>query len=147
MTILDFLKRSEELIARELIKRNLSIRPLRFAITGSISSISGLLTIFILVDGFGFWPVWGSVWANVVSGWIGFWLHKHWTFSNKSEAWHWQAVFYLGLVLFNLAASAGLMYVLNEMLGIWYLLAQVLIIFGMMTFNFFFNKVVIFKAA
>lgn len=145
--MLKLLQQIEDRIARELIKRHLSIRPLRFVITGSISSVSGLLTIFILVDGFGFWPVWGTVWANVVSGLIGFWLHKHWTFGNKSEAWHWQAVFYFGLVLLNLAASAGLMYVLNELLGVWYLLAQVLIIFGMTTFNFFFNKIVVFKAA
>lgn len=145
MKIFNFLRQIEFRLNQEFSKRNLSLRPVKFIITGSISSVSGLLTIFILVDGFGFWPVWGTVWANVVSGLIGFLLHKHWTFGNKSEAWHWQAVFYFGLVLLNLVASAGLMYVLNELLGVWYLLAQVLIIFGMTTFNFFFDKLVVFK--
>jgi putative flippase GtrA len=128
-----------------LSRYHLGLEPFRFVVTGATSSISGLLTIFVMVDGFHLWPVQGTVAANIVSGVVGFVMHKLWTFRNRSNSWRRQAAGYLGLVLTNLVVSATMMYILNDLLGIWYLLAQVLIILGMMFFNFFVNKLIIFR--
>lgn len=134
--------------------QNISLRPrskvfspevFKFVITGTISSLAALFTIFIAVDGVGLKPVPGSVVANIASGTTGFLLNKHWTFSNKSNQWHRQAVFYGCLVVGNVAAAAFLMHILNSILHIWYLLAQVLIILIMMSINFLFNRFVIFR--
>ena len=132
-------------MVREFIKHHLNPEPVKFIIAGSISSVSALITIFILVSGFHLWPVLGTILASGVSGAVGFNLHKHWTFRNKSPRWRKQAIFFLGLILGNLSASAGLMYLLNDILGLWYFLAQVLIILSLATVNFLLNKFIIFK--
>lgn len=145
MIVVDLFKQGEGWLMAQLRERQINVEPVKFVITGSISSLSALVTIFILVEGFNFWPVLGSVLSNVVSGVVGFTLHKHWTFQNKSPAWRKQAFFFLGLVAGNLVVSAGLMYLLNDILGIWYFLDQILIIFSLATVNFFINKLIIFK--
>ena len=117
----------------------------KFLVTGVTSSTSALVTIFLMVDGLGLRPVPGSMIANLVSGAVGFLLNKHWTFSNRSREWHRQALAYGGLVMINLLLSGLFMHFLNGYLKIWYFLAQVLIILGLVTFNFLVNKLFIFR--
>ena len=64
-------------MVREFIKHHLNPEPVKFIIAGSISSVSALITIFILVSGFHLWPVLGTILASGVSGAVGFNLHKH----------------------------------------------------------------------
>lgn len=118
--------------------------PARFIIAGIISSSSSLVTIFILVSCFNLWPVWGTIMANIVSGLIGFTLHKIWTFGNKSPQVLRQAFFYFFLIILNLFVSALAMYILNDILHIWYFFDQILIILVMATFNYLFDRTFIF---
>jgi len=118
--------------------------PLKFLIAGSISSVSSLLTTFILVSGFGLWPVWGTIGASLISGSIGFTLHKTWTFKDHSPHWFKQAIFYFSLIGVNLAISAMAMYLLNDRLHIWYLLDQMVIIASLAITNYFIYRTFLF---
>ncbi|MFA6253928.1 MAG: GtrA family protein [Candidatus Paceibacterota bacterium] len=119
--------------------------PIKFLIAGSISSASSLLTIFVLVSGLGLWPVWGTIGASLISGTIGFTLHKIWTFKDQSPRWLKQAFFYFSITSLNLVVSALAMYILNDQLHIWYLLDQVIILAGLAIANYLIYRTFIFS--
>lgn len=118
----------------------------RFVISGGIAAAVNLTVLYILTDWLGIWYLFSTILAYVVSFLIGFFLQKFWTFENdKKDVLYAQMALYLFLVLFNLVINIVLMYVLVDLLGLWYMLAQFLIIGLIAAWDFMAYKFLVFK--
>lgn len=76
---------------------------------------------------------------------VSFSLQKFWTFEESSiDRMHSQAAMYLTLAVINFLLNIVLMYLLVEVVGIWYILAKILVAGSIAIGSFFIYKKIIF---
>lgn len=121
------------------------MRVLKFFMTGLIG-ISVNLGVFHVLYVVGVPYLAGSIAGFSVALFIGFVLQKHWTFQDRSqEPVHTQFALYSTLALGNLAFNTGIVYVLIDKLGVYYLFAQTVGAAIIALDSFFVYKFFIFK--
>lgn len=93
------------------------------------------------------WPSWtavNSAFAGAVL--VNFSLQKFWVFSERaSNSIHQQLIKFYLIALVNFITNAVLMYIMINILNIWYLMAQVLVTGLLAMFNFMAYKLFIFR--
>lgn len=115
----------------------------KYLVSGSISAVVNIGSLFILVQVFGVYYLAGSVVAFFFGVVISFVLQKFWTFEDSAtEGIYRQFAFFLMVVLPNLALNTLLVYVLVDRFAVWYLLAQiatgiVITVTGYLSYHFF----------
>lgn len=134
--MMDFLK-------KQLDKRK---KILRYLIAGSTATGVNLALLFVFTDWLGVWYLFSAVASFVVAFFVSFFLQKLWTFQDKSRGMmkKQMAVYFL-IALISLAANTGLMYLLVDIFGIWYLLAQVFTAALIAVWNFIAYGTFVFK--
>ncbi|MGB3921699.1 MAG: GtrA family protein [Minisyncoccia bacterium] len=116
-------------------------RILRFLITGSSGAALNIGLLFIFTEFFGWWYLVSATAAFLLSIVFGFSAHKLWTFKDSStDRIPGQFSIYLGLMLFNLAANAGILYTLVEKFEFWYIFGQVVTSLIIAVWSFFAYK-------
>lgn len=97
-------------------------------ITAGITGLTvNVAVLFLLSHFFGVWYLFASAIAFVVSLFISFTLQKLWTFKDRGmEIVGRQFLVYLAIALFNLGLNSVLMYFFTSILGIWYVVSQLL---------------------
>lgn len=131
------------LLGISFFKKNILIRYFVAGITAASTNI-GLLYIF--TDIFKIWYLYSSILSFAIGIIVSFVLQKFWTFRDQeTEKIHHQALMYLGVALLGLGFNTVLMYGLVDILGIWYILAQVITGACIMVFNFLMYKFFIFN--
>ncbi len=121
------------------------MRIIKFLITGAIG-ISVNLGVFHVLYILGVPYLVGSMTGLLISMGVGFVLQKYWTFEEpSSERARSQFVQYALLALGNLALNTGIVYVLVDKLGMYYLLAQTIGAATIAIDSFFIYRAFIFK--
>ncbi|KND47930.1 MAG: hypothetical protein AB199_04200 [Parcubacteria bacterium C7867-004] len=100
---------------------------LRYLFSGTTAALGNLLILFVLVHFFGFHYLLASILAVLGSMTLGFTLQKYWTFRDHTVASgvHVQFAGYALVGLINLCVNTVVVYVLVDILGLWYLFAQI----------------------
>ena len=109
-----------------LLTSTKALKIVRFIISGTISAIGNLCILFVLVDFFHLFYLSASIISFICSIGLGFVLQKFWTFrDNALDGVHFQVFRYVIIAVLNLAINTGLMYLLVSILGLWYMIAQI----------------------
>ena len=119
----------------------------RFLVAGTSIAVLDLVILTILTEVFGWWYLLSSVVAYVISLVTNFFLQKHWTFGDSQFAGLQRKIglFVLNALL-NLFLNSVLMYTLVDILSVWYILAQALVMAGLAIMNFMVYRLIIFKS-
>ncbi len=123
-------------------KKNILARYVAAGLTGASTQI-GLLYIF--TDIVKIWYIYSSIIAFVSAIIVSFLLQKFWTFKDGStNKMHHQAFKYLVTAITGLIANTLLMYLFVDLIGLWYIFAQIVIGGMIMIFNFLMYKFFVF---
>jgi dolichol-phosphate mannosyltransferase len=107
----------------------------RYAVVGTSGFGLDFLTLAAFKELVGLSPTIAVVCNQAITLTYNFTLNKHWSFESKTMP-HKQLVRYLTLATWNYVFSVGAMYVLNELFGVHYLLARMLSVMVMVSWNF-----------
>lgn len=126
-----------------IFKKNILLRYLVAGIMGASTQI-GLLYVF--TDILHFWYLYSSVFSFLAAIIVSFLLQKFWTFAdNKTEQMQNQFFKYLGVAILGLLINTLSMFVLVDLLGLWYILAQIITGAFIAIMNFLMYKFFIFN--
>lgn len=119
---------------------------IKFLISGGTSALVNFCLLYFFTDILGIWYLLSSVMAFVFSFFVSFFLQKFWTFGDKNRSvLARQMALYLLIALFDLCVNTALMYVLVDMFGLWYMLAQFFVTGTIAVWNFLVYKFFIFN--
>lgn len=118
----------------------------RYIISGGTAALVNLVLLYIFTDIFKIWYLLSSILAFCVTFFVSFFLQKYWTFRNREqEKIYRQMGLYFVVAVTNLGLNTLLMYLSVDILRIWYLLAQVLVIAVIAVESFLIYKFLIFN--
>jgi dolichol-phosphate mannosyltransferase len=119
---------------------------IRYLISGGTAALVNWVSLFLLVHIGMMYYLYASILAFVISIGASFAMQKFWTFrDNAVHDIQAQLGRYLVVILFSLVLNTALMYMLVEMLTVWYLTAQVIATVIIAVTNFFCYKHFVFR--
>lgn len=117
----------------------------RYIISGGTATGINLGLLYLFTDIFGIWYLLSAIISFVISFFVSFFLQRLWTFKEKrKEMVYRQLTMYFTLSIINLSLNTLLLYFMVDILGVWYLLAQIIISGFLAMESFFVYKFVIF---
>lgn len=126
-----------------IIERN---RVLRFILAGGTSALSQIAVLYLLTDVFGIWYLYSSILSFVFALFLSFTLQKFWAFRDRGiTGTHVQFAKYAVVIFFGLLINTTMMFLLVDMLHLWYILAQIITGAFIAVVNFFSYKKFIFN--
>lgn len=118
----------------------------RYGISGVSGALIQIFFLYTFVDLYGWWYLYGVIASYSLSLIITFTLQKFWTFQDYSiERVHVQSFRYIGIALGAFVLNVVLMYVLVDVMAMWHLSAQIIVVFVAGTLTFLLNKIFTFK--
>ncbi|MDD4333136.1 MAG: GtrA family protein [Patescibacteria group bacterium] len=100
---------------------------IKYIISGGIATTVDLGLLYFFTDIFKIWYLASATFAFVIAFFVSFSLQKFWTFrENSREKIIQQLSLYLITGLINLGINAAGMYILVDILNLWYILAQII---------------------
>jgi len=119
---------------------------MKFVFAGGSAAMVNLLFLYIFHGLLAWGLILSTSLAFIFAFLVSFTLQKFWTFRNyNKEKIPLQIALYLANSFIGLNLNGLLMYLLVNKLGIWYMLAQVLVSLGIAVYNFFVYKFIIFQ--
>jgi putative flippase GtrA len=121
-------------------------RYVRFIISGVLTAVVGLSILAFLTEVLSLWYLASSVIAHICALVVNFILQKHWTFLDRERRRIVRKANLFALVsVFNLVLNTAAMYLLVDVLGLWYLLAQAIVMGGIALLNYTVYRSIIFN--
>jgi putative flippase GtrA len=118
---------------------------IRYGIVGSIGTIIHLGILSLLVELLSFNPIISSSAAFIVVVLISYYLNYNWTF--QAQVKHLKALIrYITVCLVGFSLNAGIMFIIVDILNLWYVFGQILAIIIIPISNFILNSWWAFKA-
>lgn len=117
----------------------------KYVLAGGTAAATNLVALFALHGVLKLAIVPAASLAFCAAFFVSFCLQKFWTFRDPSRRVLKQMTKYLAVGLFNLVLNAAAMYVLVELLGVWYLLAQIMVGVVIAVESFLIYRTFIFK--
>lgn len=118
----------------------------KYVVSGLVAAGIQVGTLALLVERGGLSHSAGVPIAFVIGAAVAFCLQKFWTFGHRDvQGIHFQALTYAVLVVVALLLNIALMYVFVDLMGLWYILAQVVTIALVTIVTFLSNKYLVFK--
>jgi putative flippase GtrA len=100
----------------------------RFLVIGGLCVFTYYAFLIGLTEIFGFWYMASAIIAFAVYFTVHFTLQKFWVFKNKSKKYVRKQLFqYSVMAVGNWIINTSLLFVLVEYLGLWYVLAQIIL--------------------
>lgn len=125
-----------------IFKKNILLRYLVAGITGAATQI-GLLYVF--TDIVGLWYLYSSIFSFLTAIIVSFLLQKFWTFADKNtNKMHHQFGKYMVVAILGLLVNTLAMFLLVDLLFLWYILAQIITGAIIAVMNFLMYKFFIF---
>jgi putative flippase GtrA len=119
---------------------------IKFFFAGSSAATVDLLFLFLFHGVFHWGLVLSTSLAFILSFVVSFTLQKFWTFRNYSQKkMPVQFVLYISNAFIGLNLNGLLMHFLAIKLGVWYLLAQIMVNLMIGVYNFFVYKFIVFR--
>ncbi|MEX0920395.1 MAG: glycosyltransferase family 2 protein [Candidatus Pacearchaeota archaeon] len=123
-------------------RRNVLGEFFKFALVGISGIFVNLVVLYYLTEYIGFWYMVSAVFAFILATTTNFLLNKIWTFKEKIRLEIGRKYLQFGLVSVSaLAINLVFLYLFTELLGIYYLVSQVLAIGIAFFVNFIGNKI------
>jgi len=120
-------------------------RIVRYLFSGGMAAITNIAILFALVHFFHVWYLLAAVASYIFAISVSFMMQKFFTFSDYTKRKiKQQTLFYFLIQLFNLGLNTLLMYISVDILKIYYIVAQVLIIGIIAIYSFFAYKHLVF---
>ena len=128
------------------IKAIISFQKIRFLISGGTAAVVDIVFLYFFTDICQWWYVISTIVAFIIAFVISFSLQKYWTFDDKNhENIHYQLFWYLLISVINLILNTLLVYILVDLVHIWYIFSQILVAGFIAINNYFVYKHFIFK--
>ena len=141
--ITNFLKKRNPAIL-EFLNQNKT--GLKYMISGGTAALLNIALLFILTDIVGLWYFISSVVVYIISTLFNFVLLKFWAFRDPDLGRiHKQLAIFTVLASINFFISPSLLVFLVEILNLWYITGQVLVLLTLAITNFIINKKIVFK--
>ncbi len=120
----------------------------RYIVAGVVGVAVNVGVLYGLTRFFGVWYLAASVVSFIISLLVSFALQKMWTFQDRGmELAGRQFLVYLAIALFNLGLNSLCMYFFTSILGIWYVMSQLLSSGLIAISSFFLYRAFVFTAA
>lgn len=104
-------------------------RIVKYGISGVTGGVVQVTLLYVFVDYFGLWYIRGVVFAFTISLAITFVLQKFWTFQDYSiNNFHQQSFKYVVIALGALLLNVVFMYVLVDIVHLWHIAAQGIVV-------------------
>lgn len=114
---------------------------LRYGISGVMGGVLQVILLYIFVDIFGLWYIYGVIFAFSISLILTFLLQKYWTFQDYAiDTVHRQSLWYIFIALGALALNISFMYILVDIFHFWYIMAQIVVVGTIGILTFLLNK-------
>ncbi len=113
---------------------------IRFLIGGGAGVLVYYIAIYTLTELAGLWYIYSATIAFFLNGGTSFVVQKFWTFKNKKKAVTKQFILYFSMGGCFFFINIGLLYALVDGLGLYYLLAQLILTIILTTASFFITK-------
>lgn len=119
----------------------------KFIIIGGSTAILNVGLLYVFKELFHVWYLFASVMAYSLSIIANFILQKIWAFRDSSkEVWK-QFVSFVGMGMVNIVVNISLMYIFVDVLHVWYILAQIIILAFLACVNYVIYHNIIFKSS
>jgi len=113
---------------------------IKFCIVGSFCALQNILIIYLLTSILNLHYIFSIFIQMLYINTLGFYLNRRYTFSIQSgHFWH-ELIKYHTVMMSSLFTVSILMYLLVEVIHIWYLYAFILLTIGMTIYNFITHK-------
>lgn len=122
------------------IETFLNSKILRFLIIGGFCAGLSLLIMYAFTDLFKLNYLISTVVSIVVTNFIGFYLNKYYTFKTKRKLFWREMWKYYSVMISSYFLNLTIMYVLVDLINIWYLYATLIIIVILTPYNFILHK-------
>lgn len=123
------------------------VQIVKYVISGGLAFAANLVVLYVLTESFGIWYVTSAAVAFVFAFFTSLILQKFWTFGNRDlSVIYKQTIRLLGTTLAGLGVNVAGIYFLVSAFGIWYMVAQTIMLGLIATVNFFVYKHLIFTA-
>ncbi len=117
----------------------------RYLLAGGSGALVNLALLYLLTDIFGRWYLLSAVGATSLSIIVGFVLQKFVTFRNfQTIVWRRQIIFYTLIALVNILINTALLYLMVELFGWHYLVAQIVASGFIAILSFIFYRHIVF---
>lgn len=118
----------------------------KYVLAGGTAVVVNLSLLYLLTELFEIWYIISSIIAFSISLLTGFVLQKFWTFrDNNARRFKRQLAMYITVGILNLILDPVLLYALVETFGIWYVLAQLLVMAVLAIESYLINRFITFK--
>ncbi|MCX6787205.1 MAG: GtrA family protein [Candidatus Kaiserbacteria bacterium] len=140
------IRRAKDLYARLDEQYPTCMRICRFLLSGSVSTGTDLVLLYLFTDILGIWYLTSAIVAFILAFGVSFTLMKFWTFSDHSrDGFHKQISGYFFVAVVNLTLNTFLVYTFVEWAGLYYLFAQIAAAALIAVESFFVYQHVIFR--
>ncbi|MDP6756288.1 MAG: GtrA family protein [Patescibacteria group bacterium] len=121
-------------------------REIKYIISGGSSALAALVVVFVVTDVFKVWYLISVIFGQVVGFFTNFYLQKFWTFRDPSqERMHRQFKIFIGLAVAHMVLNVVFISILVEVFGMWYLLAQAIVLAVLAIGSYLFNRFITFR--
>ncbi len=97
----------------------------RFFVTGGSSALFNFIILYSLTEFLGIWYLLSTIISFSLASVYSFTLQKFWAFKDvDKQKTAWQLPAYILMAICNLFINSGIVYLLVEKFGVWYMLAQ-----------------------
>lgn len=129
-----------------MFKPLIQYKIIRYIISGGTAALVSLSLLYFFTDVVGIWYLLSSTLAFVVAFFVSFLLQKLWTFKDThTKDISRQVSLYFVTAVSGLSANALFMYALVDIVGLWYIFAQILSSGTIATVTFFIYGNIIFN--
>lgn len=117
----------------------------KYTIVGIVGLILDMFLLYVFVEFFYFPVLFASGLAFLVAIINNFFLHKYWTFKDKSHHFERQFISFFIISVFNMAITVACMYFFVDWLHIWYMLSKLITSIIVLIFSYTANRIFTFK--
>ncbi len=124
----------------EKIRDILNLRIFRFLGVGGFCAGLSLIIMYILTSLIHINYLISTIITILTTNFIGFYLNKYYTFQTKKKLFWRELWKYYSVMLSSYILNVFAMYILVDLVNIWYLYANILLMAILTPFNYFFHK-------
>ena len=117
----------------------------RYLLIGFLCAFFDLLLLYILVEYFHIWYLASAIISFIIITIVGFFGIKHYTFRDISKNYHNQIMTFSIIACIGLFINTVGMYFFVSIVGLWYLLSNILVKTIVLFWNFLANKYITFN--
>jgi len=118
-------------------------RILRFMLVGTLGAVIGLGSLYVLTEFAGLYYLAAYIVAFILSVTNNYICNSLWTFKSNSGAVGWTK--YVTICATTLMFNSALMYILTDILGLWYMFSAVVVILLVFLLNYVLSKKFVWK--